>query len=206
MTTAAAVSATTTFADLLAQDAITQPQLAAHLDALDSAERVRQCRALSGKAQKRLWQVCADASAFALDDLIPSAIADGQTVIYAGKNSLAMFTHFEKRFVRQGGAVVGYNHQSMSFVTGPGYFTVTQAPAKERARELLFDYTRVPPTAPSGWPAIKPNESGLSRFVYKNLHDFCRRVSRDVIIGSATRVDAQGAEQDMDSYFVLARA
>ncbi|HZS35220.1 MAG TPA: hypothetical protein VFF06_00260, partial [Polyangia bacterium] len=107
MTTAAAVSTTPSFADLLGQDSITQPQLAAHLDALDAEERVRQCRALSGKAQKRLWQVCADAAVFTLDDLIPSAIADGQTVIYAGKNSLAMFTHFEKRFTRQGGAVVG---------------------------------------------------------------------------------------------------
>src|SRR5439155_1005398 len=95
------------------------------------------------------WQGCAGAGTFTLDDLIPSAIPDGQTVIYAGKNSLAMFTHFEKRFVRQGGAVVGYNNQSMSFVTGPGYFTVVQAPAAERARELLFDYTRVPAGAPS---------------------------------------------------------
>ncbi|HZS37047.1 MAG TPA: hypothetical protein VFF06_09475, partial [Polyangia bacterium] len=73
------------------------------------------------------------------------------------------------------------------------------------ARELLFDYTRVPQAAPAGWPPIKPNEAGLSRFVYKNLHDFCRRVSRDVIIGSATRVDEKGVEQDLDSYFVLAR-
>src|SRR5439155_23625666 len=109
------------------------------------------------------WQGCAGAGTFTLDDLIPSAGPDGQTVIYAGKNSLAMFTHFEKRFVRQGGAVVGYNNQSMSFVTGPGYFAVVQAPAAERARELLFDYTRVPAGAPSGWPAIKPNEAGLSR-------------------------------------------
>lgn len=204
MSTAAAVSVSTTFADLLAREDTTQAQLAAHLDALDAEERVRQSRALSAKAQKRLWQVCASAPAFTLDDLIPSSIADGQTVIYAGKNSLAMFTIFEKRFTRRAGAVVGYNNQSMSFVTGPGYFTVVQATG-DRARELLFDYTRVPADAPSDWPAIKPNEAGLSRFVYKNLHDFCRRVSRDVIIGSATRVNKDGREEDIDSYFVLAR-
>lgn len=204
MSTAAVASTSSSFAELLAESTTTQAQLATHLDALDGGERVRQCRALSGKAQKRLWQVCQGAAPFTLDDLVPPSIADGQPIIYAGKNSLAMFTHFEKRFVRQGGAVVGYNHQSASWITGPGYFTVE--PSQTRAGELLFDYTRVPSSAPAGWPPIKSNEAGLSRFVYKNLHDFCRRVSRDVIIGWATRLDASGVEQDMDSYFVLARA
>src|SRR5579862_2638251 len=114
MSTAAAVSVSTTFADLLARGDTTQAQLAAHLDGLDAQERVRQSRGLSAKAQKRLWQVCADAPVFTLDDLIPSSIPDGQTVIYAGKNSLALFTIFEKRFTRRGGVVVGYNNQSMS--------------------------------------------------------------------------------------------
>src|SRR5207302_8830656 len=104
------------------------------------------------------------------------------------------------------GAVVGYNHQSMSWFTGPGYFTVVPAMG-ERAGELLFDYTRVPQCTPQGddddddgWPPVKPNSSGLSKLVYGNLNDFCRRVSRDVIIGSATRFG-----KDIDSYFVLAR-
>ncbi|HEY7958309.1 MAG: hypothetical protein ACHQ17_06945 [Polyangia bacterium] len=175
-----------------------QPALAAHLDALDPAARVREVEALSGATQKRLWEACAGAPAFTLDDLVPPSVGEGQTVIYAGKNSLAAFTHFEKRFQRRGGEIVGYNHQPMSFVTGPGYFTVVQSP--EDPRELLFDYTRVPAEAPPGWPPVKSNRAGLSRFVYRDLHDFNRRVSRDVTIGSATRLG-----KVMDSYFVLAR-
>lgn len=175
-----------------------QPELAVHLDALSSEERVREIRALSGKTQKRLWEACAGAPAFTLDDLVPPSLGEGQTVIYEGKNSLPAFTHFQKRFQRRGGAIVGYNHQTMSAVTGPGYFTVVPSPADPR--ELLFDYTQVPAETPEGWPTARPNTAGLSWFVYRGLHDFNRRVSRDVTIGSATRLG-----KVMDSYFVLAR-
>jgi hypothetical protein len=198
MSTAAAVSASVTFADLLAREGVKQPDLAAHLDALDTDARVRECRALSGKLQKRLWEACAGAPAFTLDDLVPQSTGDKQ-IIYAGKNSLALFSHFEKRFVRQDGAVVGYNFQSMSWLTGPGYFTVVQGEG-DRARELWFDYTRVPSRAPAGWPPVKANTGGFAKMVYGNLWDYCRRVSRDVIIGKATRLG-----KEMENYFVLAR-
>src|SRR5256885_12535124 len=99
MSTAAAVSESPTFAELLARGEVAQPELAAHLDGLDVEARVRECRALSGKLQKRLWDVCSGAAAFGLDDLLPPSLGD-QVVIYAGKNSLAMFTHFQKRFRR----------------------------------------------------------------------------------------------------------
>ena len=49
-------------------------------------------------------------------------------------------------------------------------------------------------------PAIKPNSAGFSRFVYHNLRDYLRRVSRDVVIGEATRMD-----KPMNSYFMLSR-
>src|SRR5438067_271848 len=126
MSTAIAASTSATFADLLRKSHVTQSELAAHLDGLDAAGRVAECRALSGALQKRLWEVCQGAPAFGLDDLVPPS-AGAEPVIFAGKNSLAMFNQFEKRFRRSGGAVVGYNHQSMSWVTGPGYFTVVPA-------------------------------------------------------------------------------
>jgi len=198
MTTAAATATVQSFAQLLERPDITQAELASHLDSLDSDGRIKECRELSGRLQKKLWQVCAGAPAFTLDNLIPSSLPEGEQVIWAGKNSLAAFTHFEKRFARQAGQVVGYNFQSLSFVTGPGYFTVVESP--KVPTELLFDYTTVPSTSPAGWPKLKPNSAGLSRFVYKDLHDFCRRVASDVIIGSATRLG-----KDMNSYFVLAR-
>jgi hypothetical protein len=194
---AVANSKTTTFAELLSRSDVTQPQLAAHLDALDTEERVRQCRALGKTQQRRLWEVCAEAAAFTLEDLIPST--ETGTVRWAGKNSLALFTHFEKRFARQNGVVVGYNfNPGIAWFTGPGYFTTVQAP--ERPREILFDYTSTPTTGPSGWPPPKANTGGTAKLVYGNMHDFCRRVSSTVIIGAATRLG-----KPIDAYFVLAR-
>lgn len=194
----AVANSNATFADLLGRPDVTQAQLAAHLDALDAEERVRQCRALGKAQQRRLWQVCADAPAFTIEDLIPST-ATGE-VRWAGKNSLPLFTHFEKRFARQAGAVYGYNfNPGIAWFTGPGYFTTVQAP--ERAKEILFDYTRVPSAPPAAdWPAVKPNTGGTAKLVYGGMHDFCRRVSQTVIIGAATRLG-----KPIDAYFVLAR-
>jgi hypothetical protein len=72
--------------------------------------------------------------------------------------------------------------------------------APDRPREILFDYTRVPSTAPEGWPPVKPNTGGTAKLVYGGMHDFCRRVSSTVIIGAATRLG-----KPIDAYFVLAR-
>ena len=56
----AVANSNATFVDLLRRSEITQAQLAAHLDALDTDERVRQCRDLAKAQQKRLWEVCAE--------------------------------------------------------------------------------------------------------------------------------------------------
>jgi hypothetical protein len=198
MQTAAVTSQTQTLATLLSTEGVTQPQLAAHLDALDADGRVREIRALSGPLQKRLWEVCANAPAFTVDDLVPPSLGEGKTVIWAGKNSLAAFTRFEKHFARLGGKVIGFNHQTMSWITGPGFFTCKASP--QDPRELLFDYTDVPSQGLAEWPQPRANERGFSYFVYRGLHDFNRRVSKDVIIGFATRLG-----KPIDSYFVLAR-
>lgn len=176
-----------------------QPALAAHLDSITPTERIAQARSLSGRELRELFERCAGAPPFSLEDLVPAEAAPGQTQIYCGLNSLPLFRVFEKRFTRlPSGAVVGYNHQVMSPLTGPGYFTITPA----QHGELLFDYTAVPEAGavPPGWPAVRGNGQGFSRLVYKDLHDYCRRVSRDVIIGRATRLG-----QPMNQYFVLAR-
>ena len=72
-------------------------------------------------------------------------------------------------------------------------------PAAERP-EVLVDYNRVPPAHPDGWPAIRPNERGLSRFVYGYMIDTVRGVSEHVTIGSAARKG-----KDLSSWFVLCR-
>jgi hypothetical protein len=193
----AVASSNTTFADLLLRPDCTQSMLQAHLDALDTEERVRQCRALAKKHLRRLWEVCADAPGFTLEDLIPSSAT--AEVRWAGKNSLGVFTHFEKRFYRQKGKVVGYNfNPGIAWFTGPGYFVTVQPP--DRPKEILIDYTQVPSEAPPNWPAVKTNDSGTGKLIYGGMHDFCRRVSQTVIIGCAER---KGKE--IGAYFVLAR-
>ncbi len=173
--------------------------VAAFLDALDAWERIRQCRELSGKQQARLYELAGAGEPLTLDDLVPPSLGEGKVVAFAGKNSLPAFSLFEKHFVRQGGVIVGINVQTMSFATGPGYYTC-RAGEGSSVKEVLFDYTSVPSSAPAGWPEPRSNARGLSHFVYKNLHDYNRRVARDVVIGSATRLG-----KPMDSWYVLAR-
>lgn len=198
MTTAAVASTSATLTSLLQSDATTLAEVAAHLDALDAESRIKEIRDMPGRLQERVWKLAADAAVFTLEDLVPPS-ETGQ-VILAGKNSLPMFTWFEKRFARVGGKIVGYNHQQMSWITGPGYFTCVAATQAERKKEVLIDYTQVPSEKLTEWPAIKSNSSGFSRLVYKDLHDYLRRVSKDVVIGEATRMD-----KPMNSWFLIAR-
>jgi hypothetical protein len=183
---------------LLQSEATTLAEVAAHLDALDSDGRVQEIRDMPGKLQERVWRLAAEAAPFTLEDLVPPG-ETGQVVL-AGKNSLPMFAWFEKRFARVAGKVIGHNHQQMSWFTGPGYFTCVAAPQAERRKEVLLDYTQVPSEKLGEWPPIKANEAGFSRFVYKGLRDYLRRVSRDVVIGEATRRD-----KPMNNWFMIAR-
>jgi hypothetical protein len=172
-------------------------EIETQLDGLSPTARLAQVLAVTGRGVRRLYDAVAGGAPPTLDELVAQG-AEG-VVIYEGRNSLAAFSRFQKRFVRMSGLVVGYNHQSMSFVTGPGYFVV-HAPSGsgDHGKELDFDYTLAPPGEPVGWPAYRPNESGLSRFVYGGMHDYVRRVARGVVVGKAYR---HGVEQD--AYFSL---
>jgi hypothetical protein len=172
--------------------------LAAYLDGLDETARVCEVQSLERRTLADLYARCEQAEPATLAEFVPESFSAGQTVICAGLNSLPLFRRFEKRLVRTAsGQVFGFNFQTMSFATGPGYFRVT-----ESGRELLFDYRQLPNQAdvPSDWPTVVPNGRGLSHLVYKDLEDFCRRVSKDVVIGHATR-DGKSLGQ----YFILCR-
>jgi hypothetical protein len=164
-------------------------EIARHLDALDPAERLRQVLAVKGKWVHALYERVADVPPLSLDELVPPATT-GTTLIYEGRNSLAMFTRFQKRFFRtKSGAVVGYNHQSMAWATGPGYFVVQPADGKDPVpNELYIDYITEPAEIPEGWPPFKPNSRGLSKAVYYNTHDYMRRVATGVFVGKAYRL------------------
>jgi hypothetical protein len=176
--------------------------LAAYLDGLSPEARVNEVQGLPRSLLQLLYECCKGAPALSLQDMVPANVEPGQTVIFAGINNLPLFRKFEKRFTRtKAGAIIGFNFQTMSPFTGPGYFTVLPASAPYEG-ELLFDYTQVPSAgeAPADWPTVRSNAAGLSHFIYKNMHDFCRRVSRDVVIGHATRLG-----KSMPQYFALAR-
>jgi len=180
--------------------------IADFLDRLAPGARREAIAALSGpRLQRRLYEAVAGRPPVTLAELVPPDAPPLREVLFHGKNSLPAFTHFQKRFCRppRNGAAAelwGYNHQSLAWLTGPGYFVVHEEPARGAA----IDYRAVPPqrcpTWPPSWPPVKPNDVGFSRLVYRDMVDYLRRVGRDVFIGSAHR---DGKE--LGNYFVLSR-
>ncbi|MBM4358196.1 MAG: hypothetical protein FJ096_08795 [Deltaproteobacteria bacterium] len=176
-------------------------RIASYMEALSPSERVAQTQSLHGKEVAKLYAACAGGGTPTFEDIVPVALGDDRTVIFEGRNSLPMFTGFQKRFARMGKDIVGYNHQTMSFITGPGVFLVREAHASSDVpEELYFDYTGIPERIPSGFPAFKRNDSGLSNLVYANMKDYMRTVCTGVMVGAAYK---QGKAEN--AFFVLAR-
>ena len=172
---------------------------ARYLDELDGTARIRQVRGLSRREQARLFDAAEGARPVSLVDLVPADVPPLAEVIHHGRNSLPVFRTFEKRLCRPPGdasVLWGYNEHGLRWVTGPGYF-VARDPGNG---EVLLDYLEVPPDRPEGWPAVKPNSAGPSRFVYHRLQDVVRGVSRSVFVGRAAR---EG--RPIDNWFVLCR-
>ncbi len=192
----------TEFLARLRSTPIQMDELARFLDGLDHAARVEAIRAAGRSEQRRLYEAAKGFAPVTLAEMVPAATGELQAVRHHGKNTLPAFSHFEKRFCRPAGEdpekpgeLFGFNFQTMSPVTGPGYFV---AVPDEARGEVLVDYRRVPAQAPPGWPAVKSNESGLSRLVYGFMVDTLRRVSTHVTIGSAARKG-----KDLGSWFLL---
>lgn len=180
----------------------TAAQIESYLDALPYEERLREVLAVKGSGVKRLYDAVASARPLTSDEVVPASAKVGETFIWEGRNSLPLFSSFQKRFMRtKEGQIVGYNHQAMGFITGPGYFMLHEATGEEpNPTELFFDYTQSPTHKPSDWPAYKPNERGLSALVYAHMHDYMRRVARGVMVGKAYK---KGVDQGQ--YFSLTR-
>jgi hypothetical protein len=191
-----------TMKELLAPARPDPARLREFLDGLDHAGRMTAVTSLGGTAlQARLYDAAAAAPPVTLADLVPPDAPALREVIWHGKNSLPMFTLFQKRFCRprqEGGEAQlwGYNHQAMAWMTGPGYFVCHQ----DGAVPAAIDYRRVPPEQPPGWPPVRPNDQGMSRFVYKDMVDYLRRVSAHVLIGRAHKYG-----KELPNYFILCR-
>lgn len=178
--------------------------LSSFLDDLAPGRRIDQVLAVRGALIRRMYSLLGTAEPLTLDEVVPSSTPAGATLTYEGRNSLPLFSRFQKRFTRSAdGLVFGYNYQptpGIGALTGPGYFAVTQADASHPG-ELLFDYTKAPPFEPPGWPAWRANETGMSRLVFMNLNDYVRRVARGVVVGIALKLG-----KDQDACFSLTRA
>jgi hypothetical protein len=180
-------------------------EIEAYLNALAYPERLAQVQAVTGGNVGRLYDAVAKAPPVTLEEVVPASTKTYEPIIWEGRNSLPLFSSFQKRFMRiEGGLIIGYNHQTMAFFTGPGYFVTKEANGQApRPTELYFDYTERPPldaTGRAGWPTFKPNERGLSRAVYAHMHDYMRHVARGVIIGQAFKLGV-----DQKQFFSLTR-
>lgn len=174
------------------------------LDGASHQERLSAVRGLGKADQKRLYAAAEGFASLRLADLVPPETPDMTTVRHHGRNTLPAFSLFEKRFCRPPAleseppeVLYGFNHQSVSWLTGPGYYIARDDPVRG---EVCIDYHEVPPSAPAGWPPIRSNEAGLSRLVYGFMIDTLRRLSTHVSVGRAAR-----RGRDMDSWFVLCR-
>ncbi len=190
--------------EILAGSSLDLDALAARLDGLDPAGRLREVRSLGRRDQARLFEACKGGRPLALEHLVPEGRPPMVGVVHEGKNSLPFFSHFAKVFCRpdgeeaDSGVVWGYNRSGafLESVVGPGYFVAR--PWSDG--ELLVDYLREPPRKAAGWPAIIPNSARLSRVVYYRTQDILRGVSEHVVIGRATRDG-----RPMDAGFMLCR-
>lgn len=177
-------------------------RIVAFMEGLTPEQRVAEALSLHGREVAELYAACAGGSTPTLEEIVPASLGDDRTVIFEGRNSLPAFSSFQKRFARMGSELVGYNHQTMAFFTGPGIFVVKEPHAgSDVPSELYFDYTAIPGNIPTGYPPFKRNDSGFSTLVYAHMKDYMRSVGPGVMVGAAYK---KGKAQS--AFFVLARA
>jgi hypothetical protein len=157
------------------------------LDGLGHDGRLHTIRTWTKHQQAALFEAAKGYRPLDLDFLVPSSVGPLVEVIHDGKNTLPMFTRFQKRFTKLEGEafpIGGYNHQSMQGFTGPGYFGVTKGEG-EHEGELVIDYSKIPKHKPESWPEIRSNEGGLAGIVNGGMIDYLRGLSNHVSIGVA---------------------
>ncbi|HEY6463450.1 MAG TPA: hypothetical protein VIY73_24955 [Polyangiaceae bacterium] len=178
------------------------PRLAAVLDGLGTPARVWAVRQWHRETQAKLWEAVKGFRPVTLDDYVPPDVAPRVEVIHHGMNTLPAHNHFQKRFAKPADPetkdqLVGFNFQSLSGLTGPGYYVAHPAPD---AGEVDIDYTMLPKEKPDAWPPIVDNAGKLGRFVYYGMIDVMRGISTHVSIGRAKKKNGW-----MDAWFVLVR-
>lgn len=193
--------------NVLLEPTINLSRLESVLDELGHVGRLATVRGWGRKDLTRLYDAAKGHHALTLEHFVPAAVGPMTEVIHHGKNSLPLFTHFQKRFTRPEGAsdpvteLWGFNRQSNEAVTGPGYFVVhTDWDGGQVPGEVAIDYRKVPKGKVASWPEVIPNSARLGRFVYADMVDVMRGISKHVSIGRAWKHGKW-----MDAWFVLCR-
>lgn len=175
------------------------------LDAMDPTSRLWTCMSIEPAEQRKLWELF-EGSSPDRSHFVPPGTEPLREVIHHGKNTLPAHNFFQKRFCLaddDSGDLYGYNHQSLSWLTGPGYYVaheVDHATDRDAPSDYVIDYTRIPPKKPGSWPEILPNEAKLGRFVYAGMKDYMRVVSSHVSVGRAYKKG-----KAMNAWFLLCR-
>lgn len=183
-------------------------KIADYLDQLPADARLNETMALGRAEQSKLWTLAASAEPLTLDHFVPASTPDRTEVIHHGRNTLPLFTRFQKRFARPTDGsqrLFGFNEGATRALIGPGCFvtvpTAGNAAWTERGA-IVVDYFQVPDgPVPDGWPKVVTNSTGLQFFVYRHTRDFMRRVSSHVSIGHAWK----GESEMTIAYFMLCR-
>jgi hypothetical protein len=191
---------------MISKASVDRKEIARVLDEVGEPMRIQSVADLGRHELALLFDASADNEPLTLEHFVPAGVPPMTEVIHEGKNSLGLFTRFQKRFARPATPtnppeLWGYNEQSMRLFTGPGYF-VAALPSEKLGIEgsVVIDYRRLPADKPGSWPPIMPNSARLSRFIYNGTVDVMRRVSGHVTIGRAMRDN-----KPMDAWFVLVR-
>ena len=187
---------------LLEKKDITLLEITEHLRKLSKSERIEQVITLKKSHQIKLWELAEQSEpVLNFNYLVPEDAPPLKPFPFEGKNSLPLFTRFQKVFYRTNqGDIAGYNNFFLGWLIGWGYFVVEKDPG--RPKELAINYMKLPKEKPPDWPEIKSNQAGLTRFVYDSTVDYLRWVSEDVVIGRAYRYGSD----EMPNWFVLCRA
>ncbi len=170
-----------------------------HLEGLPNDRCVAEAMELGSKEQQQLYALAKDAEVIALEQLVPQGQLN-QAEVFEGRNSLPLYSRFQKRFFRQSdGRIFGNNTSPTEWLIGPGYFEVLPSTDQSRGA-LLIDYSYYPKQGLADWRPVVDNRKGASRFVYGGLQDYCRKVTDDLYICWVFRDG-----KDQGKTFVLAR-
>src|SRR6185312_8622544 len=109
------------------RDRVDVAGLSLWLDALGDDARAAAVVAMTPRQQAALFDAAKGFRPVSLDHFVPAAAGLRTQVVHTGKNSIPIFSRFEKRFYRPDAGsprLWGYNQnpRSIQAVTGPGYF------------------------------------------------------------------------------------